>query len=136
MRGALVALLLLMIPAAAWADRGFPFDQELLLEVPPMRPVKRVPILQVAPNGAATIDLWCKTVNARVEVSNGTIRIEPGPLPEGLPPMMVSGQCSPERMRADEDVLVTLSQVTAWQWKGNLVVLSGTTMLKFRPSSH
>ena len=134
--GAFAALFLLHAPAAGRADRAFPFDQELLLEVPPMRPVKRVPILTVAPDGAATLDLWCRTVFARVNVADGSIRIDAGPLPEELPAMMSAGQCTPERMRADEDMLAILAQVTSWQWKGELVVLSGPTAMKFRPSSH
>jgi hypothetical protein len=90
--------------AADGADHAaetFPFDQELLLDVRPITPVKRVPVLNVASNGAATIDLWCQTVKVRVELSNTAIRIETGPLPDGLPHYMSEGQCTPERMQAD-----------------------------------
>jgi heat shock protein HslJ len=118
------------------AVEPFPFDQELLLDVRPMPPVKRVPVLMVAPNGAATIDLWCQTVKGRVELSDTAIRIEPGPLPDGLPQYMSDGQCTPERMQADQQVLTELAQVTAWRARGDAVVLSGPTTLRFRLSTH
>ena len=80
----------------------FPFDQELLLDAAPMRPGKRMPILLVEPSGNAKIDLWCKSVPARIEISDMAIKIELGPLPEGLPEMLSVGQCTPERMQADQ----------------------------------
>lgn len=134
--GALGALLLLLASGPGASADPFPFDQELLLDAAPMRPAKRMPILTVAPNGEATIDLWCKTVTARVELSDAGIKIEPGPLPEALPEMMGEGQCTPARMQADEDMLAALAQVTSWQRQGNAVVLVGPTTLKFRASDH
>ena len=125
---------------AAWVPRRaaepFPFDQELLLDVRPMPPVKRVPVLLVEPNGAATIDLWCQTVKGRVQLSDSAIRIEPGPLPVGLPRYMSDGQCTPERMQADQQMLAEMTQVTGWRRHGEAVVLSGPTTLKFRLSTH
>jgi heat shock protein HslJ len=134
-RGALAAGLLLAGGLTSSADQ-FPFDQELVLDVAPMRPAKRVPILNVAPNGEATIDLWCKTVSARVELSDAGIKIEPGPLPDELPQMMSSGQCSPQRMQADTDTLAAIAQATAWRRQGRALVLLGPTALKFRLSDH
>ena len=127
-------LLTTWIPSRA--AEPFPFDQELLLDVRPMPPVKRVPVLLVAPNGAVTIDLWCQTVQGRVQLSHSAIRIEPGPLPDGLPRYMSDGQCTPERMRADQEVLTELAQVTGWRVHGDVVVLRGPTPLTFRLSSH
>lgn len=135
-RSALAALLLLLTSGLAATADQFPFDQELVLDVAPMRPAKRVPILTVAANGDATIDLWCKTVTARVELSDTTIKIEPGPLPEGLPDMMGNGQCTPERMQADQDLLAVIAQVNAWNMHGSALVLVGPTTLKFRASDH
>ncbi len=134
-RGALAAGLLLACGLAASADQ-FPFDQELVLDAAPMRPAKRVPILTVAPNGDATVDLWCKTVRARVELTDDAIKIELGPLPDALPEMMSAGQCTPARMSADEDMLAALAQVTAWRKQGSALVLEGPTTLKFRASDH
>jgi hypothetical protein len=125
---------------AAWipsrAAEHFPFDQELLLDVRPMPPVKRVPVLLVTSNGAATIDLWCQTVQGRMQLSDSAIRIESGPLPDGLPRYMSDGQCTPERMQADQEVLTELAQVTGWRAHGDAVVLRGPTTLTFRLSSH
>lgn len=117
------------------ADR-FPFDQDLLLNARHMGRVKRVPILNVAADGRATIDLWCRTVRGRVLLSNTGIRIEPGPMPVDLPRYMIDGQCSPRRMQADNDTLAALMQVTAWRRRGDRVTLSGPTTLRFRVSSH
>jgi len=97
-RGVLGAVLLLLASGPGSPADQFPFDQELVLDAAPMRPAKRVPILSVTPDGNASIDLWCKTVTARVELSDAAIKIEPGPLPEGLPEMMSEGQCTPARL--------------------------------------
>ena len=129
-----VLALLLAGPAAA--VQPFPFDQILQLDVAPMRPVKRVPILTVAKNGEATIGLWCKTVRGRVELSAGAIRIEAGPLPEALPQYMVDGQCSEPRLQADQDTLAALSLVTGWRARGDALVLSGPTNFRFRVSTN
>ena len=132
---AAIVLSFLACGAAAPADQ-FPFDQEFLLDAAPMRPGKRMPILLVEPNGNAKIDLWCKAVSARIEISDTTMKIEPGPLPEGLPEMLSASQCTPERMQADQELLATLTQVTGWQRESEGIVLLGPTALKFRPSDH
>ena len=121
---------------SAVAAEQFPFDRELLLDAAPMRPGKRMPILTVAPDGKATIDLWCKSVTAQVELSDADIKIELGLLPDALPEMMGNGQCTPERMQADQDLLAAFSQVTSWRSQGSALVLEGPKMLKFRPASN
>ncbi len=136
MRTAMVAALVLMGPLTAKAADDFPFDFELILDAKRMGPVKRLPILTVEPNGNAVIDLWCKTVQGRVELAGNTIKIEAAPLPEELPSMMASGQCSPERMQADQDLLAALTQVTEWRRQNGAVVFNGPTMLRFHASSH
>src|SRR5262245_57635986 len=132
---AAVVLSFLVCGAAATADQ-FPFDQEFLLDAAPMRPGKRMPILLVEPNGNAKIDLWCKAVSARIEISGMALKIDPGPLPEGLPEMLSAGQCTPERMQADQELLAALAQVTGWQRQDESIVLLGPSTLKFRPSDH
>jgi heat shock protein HslJ len=134
--GGLLALVLAGFAGQAGAAQPFPFGQMLMLDVKPMRPVKRVPILTVTKNGEATIGLWCKTVRGRVELTDNAIRIEPGPLPEGLPQYMVDGQCSDARMQADQETLAALSQVTGWRRQGQAVLLLGPRALKFRPSDN
>jgi hypothetical protein len=132
---AAIGLSLLACGAAAPAEQ-FPFDQELLLDAAPMRPGKRMPILLVEPNGNAKIDLWCKAVSARVTISDMSMKIEPESLPEELPEMLSAGQCTPERVQADQELLATLTQVTGWQRQNGNIVLLGPTELKFRPSDH
>jgi len=133
-----VAAGVLLALGAGLADAAdpFPFDQELLLDAAPMRPVKRVPILSVTESGNATIGLWCKTVPGHITFADKEIHIESGPLPDALPQYMSDGQCTPERMQADADTLAALTQVTAWQRRGQLIVLLGPTTLTFRPSDH
>lgn len=132
---AAIGLSLLACGAAAPAEQ-FPFDQEILLDAAPMRPGKRMPILLVEPNGNAKIDLWCKAVSARVTISDMSVKIEPESLPEELPEMLSAGQCTPERVQADQELLATLTQVTGWQRQNGNIVLLGPTELKFRPSDH
>jgi len=132
---AAIGLSLLACGAAAPAEQ-FPFDQEILLDAAPMRPGKRMPILLVEPNGNAKIDLWCKAVSARVTISDMSMKIEPESLPEELPEMLSAGQCTPERVQADQELLATLTQVTGWQRQNGNIVLLGPTQLKFRPSDH
>ena len=114
----------------------FPFDQELLLDTPPMRPGKRMPSLTVERSGNAVIDLWCKSVPARVEFSDDAIKIEAAPLPDELPEMQGNAQCTPERITADGVLLDRLTQVTGWQRQGGAIVLAGPKTLKFRPASN
>ncbi len=128
------------------AADAFPFDQELVLDAKPLRPAKRMPVFTVSENGRATVDLWCRTVVARVQVEGAAIKIETAPLPEALPQYMSEGQCSEARVAADSDFLTALAQVTEWRSQGDGVVLSGTNSvgadlnppkpLRFRPSSH
>lgn len=135
-RGAVAAILALLTCGSSNAAEPFPFDQDLLLDAAPMRPGKRMPLLTVEPNGNARIDLWCRTVPARMEISEAAMKIEAGPLPEGQPEMMSAGQCTPERMQADEELLAALSQVTGWRWVSEGLVLDGPKPLRFRASDH
>ena len=130
-----VILILLMCGAGIAADT-FPFERELLLDAAPMRPGKRMPVLSVESNGNARIDMWCRTVPAHVEISDAAIKIEAGPLPEDMPTMQSAGQCTPERVQADEEFLATLTQMTGWRRAGDGIVLEGPKTLKFRASDH
>jgi hypothetical protein len=133
------SMLVLAIGGGAAMAQQFPFDQVLVLEAPRMGQVKRVPVLTIGADGRTTVDLWCKTVPALFEVNGPAIRIQTAPLPEALPLYMSSGQCSPERMQADVDLLAMLTQVSEWQRQGDRIVLSGPggpAPLRFRLSSH
>ena len=130
------AVALLLAGSGLRAAETFPYDRPLVLDVKPMPPVKRVPILTVEPGGKATIGLWCKTVLGRAELSGDAIKIEAGPLPDEMPQYMAAGQCTDDRVKADEDMLAALTQVTTWRRQGGMVVLTGATAMKFRPSSN
>jgi len=134
--GAAAVLVLLSVCVGGIAAEPFPFGQELLLDAAPMRPGKRMPILTVEANGDARIDLWCRTVPARVQFTDMAMKIEAAPLPEELPAMQGTGQCTPERMQADGDLVIALVQVTSWRREDDAIVLVGATPLRFRPATN
>ncbi len=134
--GTFAAVLMAQGEGRAQPAEGFPFDQELLLNVAPMRPGKRMPSITVQRSGNAVIDLWCKSVPARVEFSDNAIKIETPALPDNLPQMQSSGQCTPERMAADATLLEKFSQATAWQRENGAVVLNGAAPMRFKAASN
>ena len=106
------------------SDRAFPFDRELMLDTAPMPGSKRVPIIEIAENGAASIDLWCVRARGQASIGGDSITIVAGP----IEPV----QCAPERQSADEDLLAALAQVTNWRRSGDVIELQGATTLRFR----
>ena len=133
---AIIALFFFLIFSAVVLADQFPFSRELLLDAAPMRPGKRMPILTVEANGDARIDLWCRTVPARVEIADMVMKIEAAPLPEELPAMQGAGQCTPERIKADEEMLASIVQVTEWRRDGDAILLIGPATMKFRPATN
>jgi heat shock protein HslJ len=113
----------LALPVAA-SERSFPFDSELMLDVAPMPGSKRVPIIEIGANGAASIDLWCASLRGQASVSDDSISIVPGP--------MQPAQCSADRQSSDENLLAALTGVTNWKRTGNVIELRGATTLRFR----
>ncbi len=110
--------------SAAAAAQEFPYDREMLLDARPMSGSKRLPGLEVAGNGAATIDLWCNGGSGQVVVAGDTVTIIAGP--------MSKQQCAAERMQGDDDLLAALSQVTTWRREGDILVLIGPRTLRYR----
>jgi len=129
-------LLTCIMASSALGAEVFPYDRQLMLDVPPMGKVRRVPSITVGADGAAQVNLWCRAVPARVALSGADVQIETAPLPESLPQYMSDGQCSPQRMAADLDLVNALAQVTGWQKADGVVTLAGPTPLRFRPSDH
>ena len=109
---------------AVASEQTFPFDRELMLEATPMHGSKRVPIIEVDKNGAASIDLWCLRLHGQANVNEDTISIVPGPFEPA--------QCSPDRQSGDEKLLAALAQMTNWKRRGDVIELSGATTLRFR----
>jgi heat shock protein HslJ len=109
---------------AAYAQSGFPFDHELLLDAAPMKGSKHVPSLDIAADGSAEIAMWCNTVKAQLVVAGNTITVIAGPSTEH--------QCPADRLRGDEDLLQALTQATNWRLEGEALVLTGGKTLRFR----
>jgi hypothetical protein len=110
--------------SAAASEPAFPFDREMMLDVAPMPGSKRVPILEIAANGAASIDLWCASMRGQASVGEDSISIVPGP----AQPV----QCAPDRQSGDENLLAALAQMTNWKRYGDVIELRGATTLRFR----
>lgn len=112
-----------ILPAVA-SESAFPFDRELMLDAAPMHGSKRVPIIEIGENGAASIDLWCATARARASVGGDSITIVPGEI--------TPAQCAPERQANDENLLAALAQVSSWRRHGDVIELLGAKTLRFR----
>ena len=120
----LVLLCLSLSPPLAAAGDSFPFGTTLMLDAAPMRGSKRVPMLEIAENGTASIDLWCASARAQAVVADSAISISPGDLQ--------NTQCEPDRQTRDAELLAALAQVTNWRRHGEAVELLGVTPLRFR----
>ena len=120
------AVAIMLTTAAAAAE--FPFERELLLDVKPLPGGKRVPMLEILREGRATIDLWCRSGDGRVEVSGEAIKIT-------IEAMRVE-TCTPERMERDEALAAALAAVTQWRMEDDVLVLIGPTELRYALSSH
>lgn len=125
----LVCLALSRSLVSAVASEGaFPFDRELMLDTAPMRGSKRIPILEIAENGTASIQLWCASVRGQANVGADSITIVAGEAPPA--------QCAPERQSCDENLLAVLAQATNWRRRGDVIELLGATTLRFRLMSN
>ena len=122
--GALAVLLFAAAFLPARASESFPFGSELMLDTAPMRGSKRIPMLEIDENGAASIDLWCASARAQATVGDDTISIVPGDV--------AAASCEPARQAGDADLLTALGQVTGWRRNGDVIELSGATRLRFR----
>ena len=106
------------------AQEGFPFGSELTLEAAPMRGSKRIPSLDIRPNGAVGIELWCKGARGQFAVANDTVVFVPGPVEDR--------NCPPDRAAADDAVLAALADAATWRMQGDVLVLAGSRQLRFR----
>jgi hypothetical protein len=122
------AAVLLAATAATLAQGGFPFEQEMLLDARPLPGSRRIPILEIAADGRAQIDLWCRSGPGLVEIAGSAIKFTLGPLREQA--------CTPDRAQRDEEMAAALSQVTRWRREGEFVVFVGPAELRFHLSSH
>lgn len=122
---AALGLLLAGTSAAVHGQSAFPFGRELIMEIAPMPGTKRLPILDIAENGLAEINLWCANVKARLIVVADTITVLIGPKTERA--------CAPEQTRSDVEMLAALSEATNWRLDDDVLVLTGgKAALRFR----
>lgn len=124
MRAAALAAAGLCAAPDAAAQPAFPYDRDLVLDAPPMRGSKRVPVLEIGTDGRAQIDLWCKRGTGQAAINGEAIAITLG--------TMNDEPCTAERAQADADMLAALAAMTGWRLQGNVVTLTGATMLRFR----
>jgi len=111
--------------ASAASENSFPFGSELMLDEAPMHGSKRIPMIEIEEDGAASIDLWCASVKAQATIGDNSITIVPGDLP-------TNAQCEPERQARDASLLAQLAQVTNWRRNSEVIELMGATPLRFR----
>jgi heat shock protein HslJ len=126
--GLFAVLAVLTVICGSVRAQEFPFDTELLLDANPMRGSKRVPILTVGSKGDTLIELWCNSVQAQFVVVGDTLTVLTGQKSER--------QCDPDRMRADDDLLAALLEVTSWRWENDILVLRGSRPVRLRRSTH
>ena len=123
-------LVLLAAAAAALAatpsvaQEGFPFGSELTLDAAPMRGSKRIPSLDIRPDGAVAIELWCKGARGQFAVANDTVIYVPGPVDDR--------NCPSDRAAADDALLAALADAATWRMQGDVLVLAGSRQLRFR----
>jgi hypothetical protein len=122
-----VAVCVLLFGAAGQGlaqSSGFPFDGELILDVPPMPGSKRIPNMDIAADGRIAVELWCSRADGQVVVAGDTITVLLGPLADR--------PCAPERTRGDLELVEALNAVTSWRREGDFVRLIGPKTLRFR----
>jgi len=110
------------------AQAAFPFDRDLVLDARPMRGGKRVPILTVAADGRAQIDLWCKRGQGQAVIAGDTVTIILG--------TMADEPCTAERAQADEQIIAALNAVTTWSFRGDVLTFAGGATLRFRAAGN
>ena len=118
----LFVLIAFLVPVAG--GDSFPFGTTLMLDAAPLRGSKRIPMLEIAENGVASIDLWCASARAQAVVVDHSITIATGDLQ--------NAHCDSDRQSRDAELLAALAQVTNWRRNGEVVELLGATPLRFR----
>jgi hypothetical protein len=106
------------------SQSSFPFGDALVLDAAPLPGSKRVPMIEIEDDGAASIYLWCASVRGSAKIGDDTISITPTtPLPS---------QCTPDQISRDADLLAQIAQATGWRRQGDEVDLLGAATLRFR----
>jgi hypothetical protein len=122
-----VAAIVFVVAAPADAQ-NFPYDQEMLLEVKPLPGSRRVPMIEVHPDGKASVDLWCHSAVAQFTITGSDVKIE-----------FVSANpenCTPERIELDQAMAKAMVEITQWRRNNDIVEFVGPTTYRFRLSTH
>jgi len=125
---ALAAAAIVSVAAAPAGAQSFPFDQEMLLEVRPLPGSRRVPMIEVHPDGKASVDMWCHSAVAQITITGNNVKFD-----------FVSAKpenCTPERIELDQKMAKELLEVTQWRRKNDIVEFVGPTTFRFRISTH
>jgi hypothetical protein len=124
----LAAAAVVFAAAAPVAAQSFPYDQEMLLEVKPLPGSRRVPMIEVHPDGKASVDMWCHSAVAQITITGNDVKIE-----------FVSAKpenCTPERIELDQALAKAMLEITQWRRKNDIVEFVGPTSFRFRISTH
>jgi hypothetical protein len=85
-------------------------------------------MMEVHPDGKATVDLWCHSAVAEITVSGNEIKFNfVSATPEN---------CTPERIELDQAMAKALLEVTNWRLQKDIVEFVGPTTFRFRLSTH
>ena len=127
-RAVLAAMAMVLAAAVPASAQNFPFDQEMLLETRPLPGSRRVPMMEVHPDGKASVDLWCHSAVAQLALNGNEVKFD-----------FVSAKpenCTPERIELDQKMAKDLLEVTHWRRKNDIVEFIGPTTFRFRISTH
>jgi heat shock protein HslJ len=106
----------------------FPFDSEMFLDAAPMPGSRRIPNIEVQPNGAIVLEMWCNRVEGQVVVAGDTITVMLGQPTER--------SCTPEQTDRDAELLKGLTESTNWRREGDDLLLIGAKTLRFKEATH
>ena len=127
-RPVLAATAIVLAAVAPASAQSFPYDQEMLLDVKPLPGSRRVPMMEVHPDGKATVDMWCHSAVAEIAVTGDEVKFT-----------FVSAKpenCTPERIELDQAMAKALLEVTSWRQQKDIVEFIGPTTFRFRLSTH
>jgi META domain len=108
----------------AFADNGFPFGQEMTLDVGRQPGSKRIPNIEIGDAGETVLELWCKGGKGQFSVAGNSVIFVAGPLQDRA--------CAPAQAQADDDLVAALSEAATWKRQGDFVSFIGTKTLRFR----
>ena len=122
----IAALLLISAPnfGLAQADDGFPFGQEMQLDVNRQSGSKRIPNIEIGDAGEVVLELWCKGGKGQFSVAGNTVIFVMG--------QMENRNCAPDRAQADDDLIAALTDAATWKRQGDFVSFIGPKTLRFR----